>query len=154
MKQSPLVLEDLHRETGFSGTLPMFRSRGLRSIAVLPMTTMGQPLGVIAFGSDKPSDFTNGAVHFLEQITGLVGLAISNLLTRQAVAGEEEQLRALTAVSIQLSERSIRAHQASAGRKGANGNDEPRNGLPQLETLDPQPKPAAYNPNSSLRRFV
>ena len=49
---------------------------------------------------------------FLEQIAGLVALAISNLLTLQAVAGEEEQLRALTAVSIQLSERSIRAHHA------------------------------------------
>jgi len=51
-----------------------------------------------------------GAVHFLEQIAGLVGLAISNLLTRQAAASEEEQLRALTAVSLQLSERSIRGH--------------------------------------------
>jgi GAF domain len=52
------------------------------------------------------------SMHFLEQIAGLVALAISNLLTRQAGAGEEEQLRALTAVSIQLSERSIRAHHA------------------------------------------
>src|SRR5205814_3037310 len=58
----------------------------------------------------KPSDFENGAARFLEQIAGLVALAISNLLTRQAVAGEEEKLRALTALSIQLSERSIRAH--------------------------------------------
>jgi hypothetical protein len=62
------------------------------------------------FGSSKPSDYENGAARFLEQIAGLVALAISNLLTRQAVAGEEEKLRALTALSIQLSERSIRAH--------------------------------------------
>ena len=88
----------------------MFRSKGLRSIAILPMTSTSQRLGVLVFGSFKPSHYENGAVHFLEQITGLVGLAISNLLTRQAAASEEEQLRALTAVSVQLSERSIRAH--------------------------------------------
>jgi GAF domain-containing protein len=98
--QAPLVLNDLNRETRFGAALSMFRSQGLRSIAILPLTTIDQCLGVLVFGSSKPSDFENGAARFLEQIAGLVALAISNLLTRQAVAGEEEQLRALTAVSI------------------------------------------------------
>jgi GAF domain-containing protein len=110
MDQSPLVLEDLDRETRFFSALQRFRSKGLRSIAMLPMTTMGQRLGVLVFGSSNPSDFENGALQFLEPIAGLVGLAISNMLARRAVAGEEEQLRALTAVSIQLSERSVQAH--------------------------------------------
>lgn len=112
INQLPLVLEDLNREIRFVTALAMFRSKGLRSMAILPLTTIDQRMGVLVFGSSKPSDFENGAARFLEQIAGLVALAISNLLTRQAVAGEEEQLRALTAVSIQLSERSIRAHHA------------------------------------------
>jgi formate hydrogenlyase transcriptional activator len=112
MNQSSLVIGDLSRETRFPGALQMFHSKGLRSVAMLPMTSTSQRLGVLVFGSFKPSDYENGAVHFLEQIAGLVGLAISNLLTRQAAASEEEQLRALTAVSLQLSERSIRAHHA------------------------------------------
>jgi GAF domain-containing protein len=95
-----LVLNDLNRETRFGAALSMFRSQGLRSIAILQLTTIDQCLGVLVFGSSKPSDFENGAARFLEQIAGLVALAISNLLTRQAVAGEEEQLRALTVVSI------------------------------------------------------
>jgi len=110
MNQTPLVLTDLHLETRFSGSLQMFCSHGQRSVAVLPMTTTGQRVGVLAFASSKPADFEPGAVHFLEQIVGLVALAISNLLTRRALAGEEEQLRALTAVSIQLSQRSVEAH--------------------------------------------
>jgi len=115
--QAPLVLNDLNLETRFGAALSMFRSQGLRSIAILPLTTIDQRLGVLVFGSSKPSDFENGAARFLEQIAGLVALAISNLLTRQAVADEEEQLRALTAVSIQLSERSIRAHHALQGER-------------------------------------
>jgi formate hydrogenlyase transcriptional activator len=108
--QLPLVIQDLNREIRFVTALSVFRAKGLRSIAILPLTTIDQRLGVLVFGSSKPSDYENGAARFLEQIAGLVALAISNLLTRQAVAGEEEKLRALTALSIQLSERSIRAH--------------------------------------------
>ena len=95
MNQSSLVIGDLSRETRFPGALQMFRSKGLRSIAMLPMTSTSQRLGVLVFGSFKPSDYENGAVHFLEQIAGLVGLAVSNLLTRQAAASEEEQLSRL-----------------------------------------------------------
>ncbi len=115
MNQSSLVIGDLIRETRFPGALQMFHSKGLRSVAMLPMTSTSQRLGVLVFGSFKPSDYENGAVHFLEQIAGLVGLAISNLLTRQAAASEEEQLRALTAVSLQLSEQHSGAPRVTAG---------------------------------------
>ncbi len=62
--QAPLVLEDLNREAGSVATLHWLRSKGLRSIAILPLTTIDERLGVLVFGSSKPSDFENGAVHF------------------------------------------------------------------------------------------
>ena len=110
VNQSSLVIGDVSRETRFPGALQLFRQHGDRAHPFGTMTSTSQRLGVLVFGSLKPSDYETGAVYFLEQIAGLVGLAISNLLTRQAAASEEEQLRALTAVSLQLSERSIRAH--------------------------------------------
>jgi formate hydrogenlyase transcriptional activator len=110
--QSPLVLPDLAIEERFVATLEPYLAKGIRSLILVPLTSEHQRLGTIGFGKIEPHHFDDQTVRFLEQIAGLVALAISNLLTQQAVAGEEEQLRALTAVSIQLSERSARAHRA------------------------------------------
>jgi len=111
-KQSSLELHDLAVEKRFISTLQPYRSRGIRSLVLVPLTSQHQRLGTIGFGKIQPQHFDDQTVRFLEQIAGLVALAINNLLTQQAVAGEEEQLRALTAVSIQLSERSAHAHRA------------------------------------------
>ena len=44
------------------------------------------------------------------QVAGLAALALENAITREAVESEEERLRALTQVSIQLCERSVQEH--------------------------------------------
>jgi formate hydrogenlyase transcriptional activator len=111
-RQMPLVLPDLAVEERFLPSLKRYLAKGVRSLVLVPLTSPSQRLGAIGFGKIEREHFDDQTVHFLEQVAGLVALAISNLLTQQAVAGEEEQLRALTAVSIQLSERSTRAHRA------------------------------------------
>ena len=110
--QSPLALNDLATEERFVATLKPYRDKGVRSLILLPLTSQKQRLGAIGFGKLEAANYDDHTVHFLEQVAGLVALAISNVLTQQAVGVEEERLRALTAVSIQLSERSARAHRA------------------------------------------
>ncbi len=105
-KQLPLLLSDLNSEERFTKTLKPYRDKGVHSLILLPLSTGKQRLGAIGFGSVEPKDYDDHTVHYLEQVSSLVALAINNLLSRQALAGEEEQLRALTALSIQLSERS------------------------------------------------
>ena len=111
-KQLPLTLSDLAIEERFMSTLKPYRDKGVRSLILFPLSSRKQRLGAIGFGSVEPRRYDDHTVHFLEQISGLVTLAIKNLLMRQALGGEEEHLRALTALSIQLSERSAKALRA------------------------------------------
>jgi len=106
LKQLPLALTDLSIEERFMSTLKPYRDRGVRTLIWLPLSSRKQRLGAIGFGSIEPKHYDDHTVHFLEQVSGLVAQAINDLLMRQALAAEEEQLRALTALSIQLSERS------------------------------------------------
>jgi len=79
---------------------------------VLPMTTARGRLGTLGFGSKQVAHYDESEVHFLERIAELVALAIEKALTKEAITSEAKQLRALAQVSISLSERSTRAHQA------------------------------------------
>src|SRR5215475_5945914 len=110
--QLPLVLADLQAEERFTSTLTPFRDQGVRSLVLLPLTSQEERLGAIGFGKTRPARYDDQTVHFLMQIAGLVAMAVSHVLHQQGLAGEEEQLRALTAVSIQLSERSAQAYRA------------------------------------------
>jgi formate hydrogenlyase transcriptional activator len=119
LKQLPLILSDLNCEERFIKTLKPYRDKGVRSLILLPLSTGKERLGAIGFGSVEPKDYDDHTVHFLEQVSGLVALAVNNLLTRQALAGEEEQLRALTALSIQFSERSANMLRALCDERSA-----------------------------------
>jgi formate hydrogenlyase transcriptional activator len=108
--ESPLVIEDLENETKFSMALDLYKARGLHSVIVLPMATAHARLGTLSFGSVRPFRFDSETVHFLDRITGLVGLAIENWLNKEALTREEEHLKTLTTISLQLSERSSQAY--------------------------------------------
>ena len=110
--QQPIALRDLDVEQGFHEAAERYKSKGLRSLIVLPMTTGRRRLGTLGFGRAQPTHYDEATVGFLQRVAGLVALALENTLTREAVTREEEQLRALTQLSIQLSERSVQAHKA------------------------------------------
>jgi formate hydrogenlyase transcriptional activator len=70
------------------------------------MSTARRKIGALGFSSTHSKNYDSQTINFLAQITGLAALAVENSLLKEAIAGEEEQLRGLTAASIQLSERS------------------------------------------------
>src|SRR5262249_21995077 len=112
MHHQPLVIGELQAETRFRPAVEVFLRKGFRSLILLPMSTPRKKLGALGFGSTRPRDCDPSLINFLQQISGLAALAVENSLLKEAIAGEEEQLRSLTAVSIQLSERSASDHAA------------------------------------------
>ena len=109
--KSPLVIHDVESETKFSMALESYAAQGLHSILVLPMNTAHARLGTLSFGSSRKAHFNSQKIDFLDRITGLVAVAIENYLTKKALALEEEHMKALTSISLELSERSSRAYQ-------------------------------------------
>jgi formate hydrogenlyase transcriptional activator len=67
-------------------------------------------LGAIGFGAAEPAHYDESTVGFLQRLAGLAALALENAITRDAVESEEERLRALAQVSLQLCERSVQEH--------------------------------------------
>jgi formate hydrogenlyase transcriptional activator len=110
-QQQPLALEDLNMVSrDFGDTIERYKSQGMRSLIILPMTTGRRRLGALGFGAVEPTHYDEATAGFLLRLAGLAALALENAITREAVESEEERLRALTQVSIQLCERSVQEH--------------------------------------------
>ena len=110
-QQQPLALEDLDMvSSDFGDTIERYKSQGMRSLIILPMTTGRRRLGALGFGAAEPTHYDEATAGFLQRLAGLAALALENAITREAVESEEERLRALTQVSIQLCERSVQEH--------------------------------------------
>jgi len=83
--QEPLLINDLRQENRFPKVVEILKSRGIRSLLVLPMTTLRARLGSLDFGSTEERPFESQTVDFLFRITGLIALATENSL-----AGEKK----------------------------------------------------------------
>jgi formate hydrogenlyase transcriptional activator len=117
-QQQPLVVSDLQVDERFRTVLDLYASRGFRSLIVLPMTTARRRLGTLCFGSTQATQYDDEVLYFLERLASLVGLALENSLSldvsvlKKALRSEEEQLRDLAALRLQLSERTAAAYEA------------------------------------------
>jgi formate hydrogenlyase transcriptional activator len=116
-QQKSLMLPDLHVENRFRPAMDLYRSRGLRSVIVLPMTTSRQRLGTLCFASSGTLHCDSDVLHFLERLASLAGLALENSLFlgisefKEAAAGEKQELQKLAATGLQLSQQSAAAYE-------------------------------------------
>src|SRR5216684_8622149 len=63
--QQPLIIPFLDAETRFPRVAEMLKSRGVRSVCVLPLTTAHRRLGGLAVGSTKVDTYSEEEVSFL-----------------------------------------------------------------------------------------
>lgn len=78
--QKPLFVNDLSQERRFPKVIEHLSSNGIRSLLVLPMTTLRSRLGALAFGSTEEHHFEPSTIDFLFRITGLIALAMESSL--------------------------------------------------------------------------
>src|SRR6266403_3684783 len=92
--QQPLMIPSLDAETRFPAVAEMLKNRGVRSVCVLPLTTVHRRLGGLAFGSLEAAAYSGEEVNFLSFVANQVALAVDDALNFDALQHAEEALRA------------------------------------------------------------
>ena len=92
--QQPLIIPSLDSETRFAAVAEMLKNRGVRSVCVLPLTTVHRRLGGLAFGSIEADAYSEEEVNFLSFVANQVALAVDDALNFDALQHAEEALRA------------------------------------------------------------
>jgi len=93
-QQQPLIIPSLDAETRFPAVAEMLKNRGVRSVCVLPLTTVHRRLGGLAFGSIEADAYSEEEVNFLSFVANQVALAVDDALNFDALQHAEEALRA------------------------------------------------------------
>jgi formate hydrogenlyase transcriptional activator len=100
--QQPLVIPDLDAETRFPAVAEMLKSRGVRSVCALPLTTVQRRLGGLALGSIDEDAYSSEEVSFLLLVANQVALAVDDALNldesqqaKEALRGSEESFRVI-----------------------------------------------------------
>src|SRR6266581_4520161 len=93
-QQQPLIIPCLDVETRFAAVAEMLKNRGVRSVCVLPLTTVHRRLGGLAFGSVEADAYSEEEVNFLSFVANQVALALDDALNFDALQHAEEALRA------------------------------------------------------------
>src|SRR6202158_2131774 len=92
--QQPLIIPSLDTETRFPAVAEMLKNRGVRSVCVLPLTTVHRRLGGLALGSTEADAYSEQEVNFLSFVANQVALAVDDALNFDALQRAEEALRA------------------------------------------------------------
>src|SRR5216684_744392 len=92
--QQPLIIPSLDAETRFPAVAEMLKNRGVRSVCVLPLTTVHRRLGGLAFGSLEADAYSREEVGFLSLVANQVALAVDDALNFDTSQHATEALRA------------------------------------------------------------
>jgi transcriptional regulator with GAF, ATPase, and Fis domain len=84
-QQKPLVIGDIEAEPRFPTVTAYFRSRGVRSICALPLTTRLRRVGMLLVGRPESHAYDAKDVTFLSLVANQVALAIDDALNYTAV---------------------------------------------------------------------
>jgi formate hydrogenlyase transcriptional activator len=93
--QQPLVIRNLKCETRWPKFIEILRSKGLVSMALVPLTTGGRQLGVLGFGSNSEYEVSGAELEFMLRVSSEFAVSVESYLTRQQLLRERDRLRAL-----------------------------------------------------------
>lgn len=104
--QQPFLVDDTETETRFPDFLEKLRAYGVRSLAIIPLTTVQRRLGAMGFGRVLPRRITETELQFMQRVASQVAVAVDNALnfaTSQAfqkqLAHERDHLQVLLEVN-------------------------------------------------------
>jgi PAS domain S-box-containing protein len=95
---APVIVEDLTRETRFSGP-PLLRDHGVVSGMSVMIPGSGRPFGVLGAHSSKRRKFQTEDIHFLESVAHILAAAIERRKSEGAIRKSESWLRSLVATT-------------------------------------------------------
>jgi formate hydrogenlyase transcriptional activator len=104
--QQPFVVSDTEAETRYPDFLPRLRSMGVKSLAIVPLTTARRRLGAMGIGSTQPRSISEAELQFVQRVASQVAVAVDNALNFEAsqtyqreLARERDRLRVLLEIN-------------------------------------------------------
>jgi len=104
--QEPFIVNDTEEETRYPDYLNRLREHGVRSAALVPLTTAQRRVGAMGFGRQVPQSLTDGDLQFMQRVASQVAVAVDNALNRDSsqayqtqLARERDRLRVLLEVN-------------------------------------------------------
>jgi formate hydrogenlyase transcriptional activator len=104
--QQPFVLADANKDDRYPEFVGRLREFGVRSLAILPLTTAQRRLGAMGFGRLAPHHATDGELQFMQRVASQVAVAVDNGLNfessqkyQKQLAHERDRLRVLLEIN-------------------------------------------------------
>jgi len=104
--QETFVVSDTAEEDRYPQFMQRLRDEGVRSFALLPLTTAQRRLGAMGFGRLVPQRITEGELQFMKRVACQVAVAVDNALNLESsqayqtqLAHERDRLRVLLDVN-------------------------------------------------------
>ncbi len=90
--QEPFVVPDAQNDERYPNFSNRLRSVGVRSIAIVPLTTAQRRLGAMGFGRLVPEKLTDAEVQFMQRVATQVAVAVDNALNYETSQAYQKQL--------------------------------------------------------------
>jgi formate hydrogenlyase transcriptional activator len=90
--QQPFVTLDTAEDPRYPEFMKLLRSEGVRTIAIVPLTTAQHRLGAIGFGRFAPQGVGDTEVEFMKRVAAQVAVAVDNALNFEAAQAYQKQL--------------------------------------------------------------
>jgi len=90
--QRSFVVADAQSDDRYPDFYGRLRSVGVRSIAIVPLTTAQRRLGAMGFGRLVPVQLTDGEVQFMQRVAAQVAVAVDNALNYETSQAYQRQL--------------------------------------------------------------
>src|SRR5713226_5304021 len=104
--QQPFVVSDIEEESRFPDFMQRLREYGVRSFALVPLTTAQRRLGAMGFGRLTPQRITDSELQFMQRVATQVAVAVDNALNfensqayQQQLARERDRLQVLLQIN-------------------------------------------------------
>src|SRR5213082_3202333 len=90
--QRPYLISDTEEETRFPDFIQRLRGYGVRSMAIIPLTTAQHRLGALCFGHTVPQRTTDTELQFMQRVASQVAVAVDNALNLETSQAYQKQL--------------------------------------------------------------
>jgi formate hydrogenlyase transcriptional activator len=91
--QEALIVPDIAQEKRFTAALDLLKGYGVKSMCILPLTTVHRRLGAVGFGSQREGTYGDEGVEFLQLVARQIAVAVDNALNYQAAQALQQQLQ-------------------------------------------------------------
>jgi formate hydrogenlyase transcriptional activator len=90
--QETFVVSDTEEETRYPEYMGRLREHGVRSMALLPLTTAQRRVGAMGFGRLVPQRITGTELQFMQRVASQVAVAVDNALNLESSEAYQKQL--------------------------------------------------------------